>query len=139
MLDLLRWQLAGHHQSCTCCTLHASGAIDLTSSSVGLYPRDGIYCHLDHSGNRAVVWKYRRRRGFPWILATRHVSYEGPSPQLLPPANSNRYNVNSNHGTAADIKALSKALHARGMYLMVDVVANHMVGDSLSVVNMELF
>ncbi|CAI7588868.1 unnamed protein product [Penicillium pancosmium] len=36
------------------------------------------------------------------------------------------YEVNSNHGTAADIKALSKALHARGMYLMVDVVANHM-------------
>ncbi|KAJ5742037.1 hypothetical protein N7533_011446 [Penicillium manginii] len=36
------------------------------------------------------------------------------------------YEVNSNHGTAADILALSKALHARGMYLMVDVVANHM-------------
>ncbi|KAJ5358240.1 hypothetical protein N7541_005398 [Penicillium brevicompactum] len=36
------------------------------------------------------------------------------------------YDVNPNHGTAADIKALSAALHARGMYLMVDVVANHM-------------
>lgn len=38
-----------------------------------------------------------------------------------------RYNVNTNYGTAADLLALSKALHSRGMYLMVDVVANHMV------------
>ncbi|KAJ6142516.1 hypothetical protein N7471_001969 [Penicillium samsonianum] len=37
------------------------------------------------------------------------------------------YNVNPNHGTSDDLLALSKALHARGMYLMVDVVANHMV------------
>ncbi|OQE06679.1 hypothetical protein PENVUL_c017G05970 [Penicillium vulpinum] len=36
------------------------------------------------------------------------------------------YNVNPNHGTSDDLKALSKALHDRGMYLMVDVVANHM-------------
>ncbi|KAJ5622772.1 hypothetical protein N7490_011377 [Penicillium lividum] len=37
------------------------------------------------------------------------------------------YNVNTNYGTAANLLALSEALHARGMYLMVDVVANHMV------------
>jgi maltooligosyltrehalose synthase len=43
-------------------------------------------------------------------------------------ANLNRYNINSNYGTAADLLALSEALHDRGMYLMVDVVANHMVG-----------
>ncbi len=36
------------------------------------------------------------------------------------------YTINSNFGTAADLKALSAALHARGMYLMVDVVFNHM-------------
>ncbi|KAL5042452.1 hypothetical protein BDW71DRAFT_200581 [Aspergillus fruticulosus] len=36
------------------------------------------------------------------------------------------YNVNTNYGTTADLLALSEALHARGMYLMVDVVANHM-------------
>jgi alpha-amylase len=38
----------------------------------------------------------------------------------------NIYAVNSNFGTEADLIALSAALHARGMYLMVDVVANHM-------------
>ncbi|KAF7872233.1 hypothetical protein EAF04_003158 [Stromatinia cepivora] len=38
----------------------------------------------------------------------------------------NIYKVNPNFGTPADLKALSAALHARGMYLMVDVVTNHM-------------
>ncbi|OQE16168.1 hypothetical protein PENSTE_c025G06334 [Penicillium steckii] len=36
------------------------------------------------------------------------------------------YDVNENYGTAEDLLALSNALHDRGMYLMVDVVANHM-------------
>ncbi|ESZ90168.1 glycoside hydrolase family 13 protein [Sclerotinia borealis F-4128] len=38
----------------------------------------------------------------------------------------NIYQVNPNFGTSADLKALSTALHARGMYLMVDIVTNHM-------------
>ncbi|KAI3110422.1 hypothetical protein CBS147333_4965 [Penicillium roqueforti] len=37
------------------------------------------------------------------------------------------YALNSNYGTADDLKALATALHERDMYLMVDVVANHMV------------
>ncbi|KAL1969253.1 hypothetical protein VTN77DRAFT_9445 [Rasamsonia byssochlamydoides] len=36
------------------------------------------------------------------------------------------YSLNSNYGTAQDLKNLATALHDRGMYLMVDVVANHM-------------
>ncbi|KAL2007729.1 hypothetical protein VTN00DRAFT_7711 [Thermoascus crustaceus] len=36
------------------------------------------------------------------------------------------YSLNSNYGTPDDLRALSSALHDRGMYLMVDVVANHM-------------
>lgn len=39
----------------------------------------------------------------------------------------NSYSINANYGTAEDLQALAKALHDRGMYLMVDVVANHMV------------
>lgn len=38
----------------------------------------------------------------------------------------NIYEVNSNFGTASDLVALSAALHAKGMYLMVDVVTNDM-------------
>ncbi|KAJ5126066.1 hypothetical protein N7448_005374 [Penicillium atrosanguineum] len=36
------------------------------------------------------------------------------------------YSLNSHYGTADDLKSLASALHKRGMYLMVDVVANHM-------------
>ncbi|TFY68038.1 hypothetical protein EVJ58_g1250 [Rhodofomes roseus] len=39
--------------------------------------------------------------------------------------------LNSHFGTADDLVALSSALHARGMYLMVDVVVNHMGGTSV--------
>ncbi|CAK7236002.1 hypothetical protein SCUCBS95973_009458 [Sporothrix curviconia] len=37
--------------------------------------------------------------------------------------------LNPNYGAEDDLLALSTALHARGMYLMVDVVANHMGYD----------
>lgn len=37
-----------------------------------------------------------------------------------------RNTLNPNYGTENDLMALSKALHDRGMYFMVDVVANHM-------------
>ncbi|WWD19067.1 hypothetical protein CI109_103525 [Kwoniella shandongensis] len=38
--------------------------------------------------------------------------------------------LNSNFGTADDLKALSTALHNKGMYLMVDVVVNHVAATS---------
>ncbi|KAJ5893616.1 hypothetical protein N7495_005307 [Penicillium taxi] len=38
----------------------------------------------------------------------------------------NIYEVDAHYGTSADLLALSDALHERKMYLMVDVVANHM-------------
>ncbi|KAA8648815.1 hypothetical protein EYZ11_004032 [Aspergillus tanneri] len=45
------------------------------------------------------------------------------------------YSLNDKYGTADDLKALADALHNRHMYLMVDVVANHMgysgAGDSV--------
>ncbi|KAL4919929.1 glycoside hydrolase superfamily [Aspergillus aurantiobrunneus] len=39
------------------------------------------------------------------------------------------YSLNSQLGTADGLNALADALHERGMYLMVDVVANHMGAD----------
>lgn len=39
---------------------------------------------------------------------------------------TNLYSVNTNFGTADDLKSLSFALHSKGMCLMVDVVLNHM-------------
>ncbi|KAF9879939.1 alpha amylase [Colletotrichum karsti] len=45
------------------------------------------------------------------------------------------YQVNPSFGTPEDLIALSDALHSRGMYLMVDVVTNHMawIGNPNSV------
>jgi alpha-amylase len=45
------------------------------------------------------------------------------------------YSLNPAFGTEADLLALSTELHRRGMYLMVDIVTNHMAfdGDSGSV------
>lgn len=40
--------------------------------------------------------------------------------------------LNSNFGTADELKSLSTALHAKGMYLMVDVVINHVAATSSS-------
>ncbi|KAM0270236.1 hypothetical protein ACHAQH_009518 [Verticillium albo-atrum] len=42
------------------------------------------------------------------------------------------YSINSNLGTAADLKSLVNAAHAKGMFVMVDVVANHMGQGSIS-------
>jgi alpha-amylase len=36
------------------------------------------------------------------------------------------YEINSNYGTADDLKSLINTAHAKGMYIMVDVVTNHM-------------
>jgi alpha-amylase len=44
----------------------------------------------------------------------------------------NPANLNSHFGSADDLKALSKALHDRSMYLQVDVVINHVAATSSS-------
>ncbi|KAF1835922.1 alpha-amylase-domain-containing protein [Decorospora gaudefroyi] len=36
------------------------------------------------------------------------------------------YSINSNYGTAGDLKSLVSTAHSKGIYIMVDVVANHM-------------
>ncbi|KAL3421466.1 alpha-amylase [Phlyctema vagabunda] len=47
----------------------------------------------------------------------------------------NIYKLNKPYGTEEDLKALSDALHERGMYLMLDIVTNHMawLGNQTSV------
>jgi alpha-amylase len=45
--------------------------------------------------------------------------------------------INSHFGTASDLKALVSAAHAKGIWVMVDVVANHVapVGTNYSSIN----
>ncbi|KAI1383970.1 glycoside hydrolase family 13 protein [Hypoxylon trugodes] len=45
---------------------------------------------------------------------------------------SDLYSINSNHGTADDLKALVSAAHEKGIYMMIDVVANHVGPVALS-------
>lgn len=40
---------------------------------------------------------------------------------------------NPHYGSAADLKALSAALHARGMYLMVDIAVNHLASTDTDI------
>ncbi|KAJ3875393.1 alpha-amylase [Lentinula edodes] len=40
--------------------------------------------------------------------------------------------LNANFGLANDLRSLSSALHDRGMYLMVDIVVNHLVANPTS-------
>ncbi|KAF2011961.1 carbohydrate-binding module family 20 protein [Aaosphaeria arxii CBS 175.79] len=42
------------------------------------------------------------------------------------------YGINSNYGTADDLKSLVNSAHAKGIYVMIDVVANHMGFGAIS-------
>ncbi|GFF63758.1 acid alpha-amylase [Aspergillus lentulus] len=83
----------------------------------------GIISHLD----------YIQGMGFTaiWITPVTEQFYEntGDGTSYHGYWQQNIYEVNSNYGTAQDLRNLADALHARGMYLMVDVVANHMGYD----------
>ncbi|EAW23731.1 putative alpha-amylase [Aspergillus fischeri NRRL 181] len=83
----------------------------------------GIINHLD----------YIQGMGFTaiWITPVTQQFYEntGDGTSYHGYWQQNIYEVNSNYGTAQDLRKLADALHARGMYLMVDVVANHMGYD----------
>lgn len=48
-------------------------------------------------------------------------------------------NINPHFGSTDDLHALSKALHKRGMYLMFDVVLNHMAAPTLKDFNFSDF
>ncbi|KAH8883975.1 glycoside hydrolase family 13 protein [Thozetella sp. PMI_491] len=99
------------------------------STSAACDPSQGVYCGGTWQG---LVKKldYIQSMGFTAIWISPVVkqvegntgdgsSYHGYWAQDI-------WSLNSHFGSADDLKALSTALHARGMYLMVDVVANHM-------------
>ncbi|KAH7308654.1 alpha-amylase [Stachybotrys elegans] len=83
----------------------------------------GNYCGGTWRGLESKL-DYIRGMGFDaiWItpvVANHANGYHGYHAQDL-------YEVNGNHGTREDLKSLVNAAHQRGMYIMVDVVANHM-------------
>ncbi|KAH7136192.1 glycoside hydrolase superfamily [Dendryphion nanum] len=83
----------------------------------------GRYCGGTFKGLESKL-DYIKELGFDAIWITPVVKnsangYHGYWAQDL-------YAVNSNYGTAADLKSFVNAAHEKGVYVMVDVVANHM-------------
>ncbi|KAJ6442308.1 alpha-amylase A type-3 precursor [Purpureocillium lavendulum] len=83
----------------------------------------GNYCGGTFQGLQSKL-DYIKGLGFDaiWItpvVANRDGGYHGYWAQDL-------YTINSNYGSADDLKGLVKAAHDKGIYIMVDVVANHM-------------
>ncbi|KAF1930171.1 carbohydrate-binding module family 20 protein [Didymella exigua CBS 183.55] len=83
----------------------------------------GKYCGGTFKGLESKL-DYIQNLGFDAIWITPVVAnsadgYHGYWAQDL-------YAVNSNYGTADDLKSLVSTAHSKGIYIMVDVVANHM-------------
>ncbi|KAF9650224.1 glycoside hydrolase family 13 protein [Thelephora ganbajun] len=80
----------------------------------------GIMNHLDYIQNMGfdAIWVSPVVSTFEGSSAYGE-GYHGYWPQDL-------YSLNSHFGTGEDLKALAGALHKRNMYLMVDVVVNHL-------------
>lgn len=73
-LGLLWWILAGYYQPGNDCSNWNGDYSELMVFEVGLYPRNGIYCHLDHTYHWTAPSAHGWRRGIPWVLATGYVS-----------------------------------------------------------------
>jgi alpha-amylase len=94
---------------------------------LGLYPGHGLHCGKSpltpKSSLRADGWQI-------WISPiVENLSGGSDTPDGEAYHGywaQNITEVNSNFGTESDLIALSQALHDRNMYLMVDVVTNHM-------------
>ncbi|RHZ43994.1 putative alpha-amylase [Aspergillus thermomutatus] len=90
-------------------------------------------CALSSSFGHIANLDYIQGMGFTaiWITPVTEQFYQdtGDGTSYHGYWQQNIYEVNSNYGAAQDLKNLADALHARGMYLMVDVVANHMGYD----------
>ncbi|KAH3944297.1 alpha-amylase [Parastagonospora nodorum] len=89
----------------------------------------GNYCGGTFKGLESKL-DYIQNLGFDSIWITPVVAnsaggYHGYWAQDL-------YSINSNYGTAADLKSLVSTAHSKGMYVMVDVVANHMGQGAIS-------
>ncbi|KAF2119657.1 Dioscin-alpha-L-rhamnosidase precursor [Lophiotrema nucula] len=93
------------------------------STSYPCNPATNIYCGGTWKGIESKL-DYIKNMGFTaiWIspvTAQVDEAYHGYYQTDL-------YSVNSQFGSVDDLKSLASALHSRNMYLMVDVVPNHM-------------
>lgn len=95
-------------------------------------PGDQAFCGGTWNSIRENL-DYIQHMGFTaiWISPVSQ-NYEGPRTPYGDPYHgywiADASKLNSRFGTSDDLKALSDELHKRGMYLMVDVVVNNVMG-----------
>lgn len=100
-----------------------------------------IYCvyvraHTPEGSFRALMGDLDRIRALGadilWLMPIHPIGVQGKKGSLgCPYANRDYRGVNPAYGTMEDFRALSEAVHARGMKLMIDVVYNHTSPDSV--------
>lgn len=88
-------------------------------------PGSQVYCGGTFQGITSKL-DYIQGMGFDAIWISPIVANTGGDKSYHGYWAQDLYAVNPNFGSADDLRTLSASLHERGMYLMVDVVANHM-------------
>ena len=95
-----------------------------------------VRAHTPEGTFRALIGDLDRIRALGadilWLMPIHPIGVEGKKGSLgCPYANRDYRGVNPAYGTMDDFRALSEAVHARGMKLMIDVVYNHTSPDSV--------
>ncbi len=95
-----------------------------------------LRAHTEEGTFRALIPDLDRIRALGtdivWLMPIHPIGVKGKKGSLgCPYANRDYRAVNPAYGTMEDFIALSEAVHARGMKLMIDVVYNHTSPDSV--------
>ncbi|KAK1987005.1 alpha amylase [Colletotrichum cereale] len=122
-LDAAGWRNQSIYQVLTDRFATSDGSAPACDTTKGLYcggTWKGITKNLDYIQNlgATAVWISPIVKNVEGNINGAGEAYHGFWTQDL-------YSINTRFGTEADLKELSNALHARGMYLMVDVAPNH--------------
>lgn len=122
-LDAAGWRNQSIYQVLTDRFAMSDGSTPACDASQGLYcggTWKGITTQLDYIQNlgATAVWISPVIKNVETNFATAGEAYHGFWAEDL-------YNINPHFGTEDDLKELAAALHARGMYLMVDIAPNH--------------
>ncbi|OLN97092.1 Alpha-amylase [Colletotrichum chlorophyti] len=122
-LDAAGWRNQSIYQVLTDRFATSDGSTPLCDTAPGLYcggTWKGITSKLDYIQNlgATAVWISPIVKNVEGNVNGFGEGYHGFWTQDI-------YSINPHFGTEADLKELADALHARGMYLMVDVAPNH--------------
>jgi alpha-amylase len=122
-LDAAGWRNQSIYQVITDRFARTDGTAPLCDTSLGTFcggSWKGITNNLDYIQNlgATAVWISPIVKNVDGYFDGAGEAYHGFWAEDI-------YSINPNFGTEADLKELAASLHARGMYLMVDIAPNH--------------